>query len=66
MIHKNEADKTNWDEDLPYFLFAYRETPRVIGFSPFELFKYVIRNGYRNIEHLRVSQLSHRTTKYAE
>ena len=38
MIHKSEADMTNWDEYLPYFLFAYRETPRVTGFPLFELF----------------------------
>ena len=31
-------NKRDWDEYLPYLLFAYREAPQELtGFSPFEL-----------------------------
>ena len=34
-VNKNEKD---WNEYLPYLLFAYREVPQeTTGFSPFEL-----------------------------
>ena len=32
------TENPNWDKDLPYLLFAYREVPQAsTGFSPFEL-----------------------------
>ena len=35
---KKFTSKKDWDEYLPYLLFAYREAPQEsIGFSPFEL-----------------------------
>ncbi len=35
MINQNGSD---WDELLPYVLYAYREVPQAsTGFSPFEL-----------------------------
>ena len=38
MLKKTAAEGKNWDELLPYLLFAYREVPQAsTGFSPFEL-----------------------------
>lgn len=38
MIRKSVADKRDWDDYLPFFLFACREAPcQSTGFSPFEL-----------------------------
>ena len=39
MIRKfTESNQKDWDEHLPYLLFAYREVPQEsTGFSPFEL-----------------------------
>lgn len=39
MLHKFVTDKSDdWDQWLPYLLFAYREVPLTsTGFSPFEL-----------------------------
>ena len=38
MLRKCYTDKWEWDDVLPYLLFAYREAPHAsTGFSPFEL-----------------------------
>ena len=38
MLKKTAAKGKNWDDLLPYLLFAYREVPQAsTGFSPFEL-----------------------------
>ena len=38
MMRRAEIDLRNWDKQLKFFLFAYRDTPHcVIGFSPFTL-----------------------------
>ena len=38
MMRRAEIDLTNWDKQLKFLLFAYRDTPHcVTGFSPFTL-----------------------------
>ena len=38
MLRKFTAEENNWDQLLPFLLFAYREVPQAsTGFSPFEL-----------------------------
>ena len=38
MLHKVTDEGKDWDQFLPYLLFAYREVPQAsTGFSPFEL-----------------------------
>ena len=38
ILRKCCTDKREWDDVLPYLLFAYREAPHAsTGFSPFEL-----------------------------
>ena len=62
MVRRFDSDKKNWDDCLPYLLFACREAPcSATGFSPFELiFGKQVRGP---LDILRQSWMPSKTTK---